>query len=72
MPLPKSPPYGGAAVYQCDGYRCPATLSVPTVTNDPAALRHELTGGWMLRWTAAHWELFCPDCAPTHIRAPKA
>jgi hypothetical protein len=70
MPLPKSGPYGGT-VYQCDGYGCQCEFSVPTVTNDPAAIRHELTDGWMLRWTAAHWELFCPDCSPTRIRASK-
>ena len=71
MPLPKSPPYGGTAVYQCDGYGCQSACSVPTVTNDPAALRPELTDGWMLQKRAGRWELFCPDCAPTRIEAPK-
>jgi hypothetical protein len=71
MPLPKTPPYGGAAIYQCDGYNCPSTCSVPTVTNDPAVLRRELPDGWMLRKNAARWEFFCPDCAPTHVEAPR-
>jgi hypothetical protein len=71
MPLPKSPPYGGTAVYQCDGYGCRSSCSVPTVTNDPSALRSELTDGWMLKKAAARWELFCPDCSPTRVEAPR-
>jgi hypothetical protein len=61
MPLPKSPPYGGTAVYRCDGAWCSKECSVHRVTNDLAALARELEEGWTLRGM----ELFCQDCAPT-------
>jgi hypothetical protein len=59
--LPKSGPYGGSAVYRCDGYGCGRSFSAPTVTDDLAALSRELPEGW----TRKGLEVFCQDCALT-------
>ena len=63
MPLPSSPPYGGEAVYTCDGPWCSRTCSVPVVTTDPVRFARALPEGW----TVKDGEIFCQDCATTVV-----